>query len=98
MTLPINSCRNDSCGCSTREGKDTVAAYNLAPPSATDEKTVLRIEQMDCPTEEALIRDKLAAITGIHALAFNLLQCRPILSHARQRAPLLPIGRIHHAP
>ncbi len=34
---------------------------------------VYRIDNMDCPTEEALIRNKLSAMTGIEALGFNLM-------------------------
>ncbi|WP_419761273.1 heavy metal translocating P-type ATPase [Pseudomonas fulva] len=37
-------------------------------------QTRVRIEQMDCPTEERLITDKLARQPGIEALQFNLMQ------------------------
>ncbi|SFD93270.1 Cd2+/Zn2+-exporting ATPase [Pseudomonas straminea] len=37
-------------------------------------ETRVRIEQMDCPTEERLISDKLAHQPGIEALQFNLMQ------------------------
>lgn len=43
-----------------------------AVPLATE--TRVRIEQMDCPTEERLITDKLARQPGIEALQFNLMQ------------------------
>ncbi|OLU35357.1 copper-translocating P-type ATPase [Pseudomonas sp. PA27(2017)] len=43
-----------------------------ALPLATE--TRVRIEQMDCPTEERLISDKLARQPGIEALQFNLMQ------------------------
>ena len=33
-----------------------------------------RIENMDCPTEEALIRDRLGKVSGIAKLEFNLMQ------------------------
>lgn len=33
-----------------------------------------RIENMDCPTEEALIRDRLGKLPGVTALDFNLMQ------------------------
>jgi Cd2+/Zn2+-exporting ATPase len=35
---------------------------------------VYRIENMDCPTEEALIRSKLAGLAGVAGLEFNLMQ------------------------
>lgn len=34
----------------------------------------MRIMQMDCPTEEALIRKKLEPIDGVHSVQFNLMQ------------------------
>ncbi|MBD9397890.1 heavy metal translocating P-type ATPase [Pseudomonas sp. PDM11] len=37
-------------------------------------ETRVRIEQMDCPTEERLISDKLARQPGIEALQFNLMR------------------------
>jgi len=45
-------------------------------------KTLLRVEKMDCPTEERLIRDKLAGLPGIASLEFNLLQRTLTLHHA----------------
>ena len=42
------------------------------PAPAT--KTVYRVENMDCPTEEGLIRDKLSKIDGVQSLEFNLMQ------------------------
>ena len=33
----------------------------------------LRIEQMDCPTEQGLIEARLGKLAGVHALEFNLL-------------------------
>jgi Cd2+/Zn2+-exporting ATPase len=34
----------------------------------------MRIMQMDCPTEEALIRNKLQPMQGVHGVSFNLMQ------------------------
>ena len=42
----------------------------------------LRIEQMDCPTEEALIRNKLSTIPGIDAMEFNLIQRKLTVRHS----------------
>lgn len=42
----------------------------------------LRIEQMDCPTEEALIRNKLSTIPGIDAMEFNLVQRKLTVQHS----------------
>jgi Cd2+/Zn2+-exporting ATPase len=41
----------------------------------------LHIENMDCPTEEALIRNKLKGFPGVTGLEFNLLQRNLIISH-----------------
>lgn len=45
-------------------------------------QSVLRIAKMDCPTEERLIRDKLAGLPGIEAMEFNLVQRTLTLNHA----------------
>ncbi len=42
----------------------------------------LRIGQMDCPTEETLIRKKLNGLEGVHALDFNLMQRVLTVVHA----------------
>lgn len=42
--------------------------------TAESAQAVYRIENMDCPTEEALIRSKLAALPGVVGLDFNLMQ------------------------
>ena len=44
--------------------------------------SVLTIAKMDCPTEERLIRDKLADLPGIDAMEFNLVQRTLTLNHA----------------
>jgi Cd2+/Zn2+-exporting ATPase len=41
----------------------------------------LHIENMDCPTEEALIRNKLKGFPGVTGLEFNLLQRILTISH-----------------
>ena len=42
-------------------------------PAAKGMPVVYRIDNMDCPTEEALIRNKLSGIAGIETLGFNLM-------------------------
>lgn len=49
--------------------------------------SVLRIEKMDCPTEEGLIRGKLAGMAGIADMQFNLIQRTLILHHTPQALP-----------
>lgn len=53
----------------------------LQKPSAAA-RSVLHIAKMDCPTEEGLIRDKLAGVPGIGAMEFNLVQRTLTLNHA----------------
>ncbi|MCQ4346765.1 heavy metal translocating P-type ATPase [Pseudomonas stutzeri] len=45
-------------------------------------RTLLDIAGMDCPTEERLIRDRLAGMAGVAALDFDLLQRRLTVTHA----------------
>ena len=39
-----------------------------------DVQTPIRIMQMDCPTEEGLLRSKLGGLTGVAGMEFNLMQ------------------------
>ncbi|TRX73275.1 heavy metal translocating P-type ATPase [Pseudomonas mangiferae] len=41
----------------------------------------IRIAQMDCPTEERLIRTALAKVPGVNGLEFNLLQRTLLIQH-----------------
>lgn len=49
--------------------------------------TMLRIDGMDCPTEENLIRGKLNGFPGVTGLEFNLLERRLTLSHSPDALP-----------
>ncbi len=56
----------------------------MAPTEARErqvKKSVFHIGNMDCPTEEALIRKRLAAVPGIADLTFNLLDRRLTVGH-----------------
>ncbi|NVE23050.1 heavy metal translocating P-type ATPase [Burkholderia glumae] len=46
------------------------------------ERTAFRIMQMDCPTEETLIRKKLGGMAAVTALDFNLMQRMLTVVHA----------------
>jgi len=50
--------------------------------------TIFRIENMDCPTEEALIRSKLTSLSQVEHLDFNLVQRRLTVKHTGQVAPI----------
>ncbi|MFZ5456975.1 MAG: heavy metal translocating P-type ATPase [Pseudomonadota bacterium] len=73
----MNACASKTCGCTAQP--ETMAAP--APTIADGARTILAIAKMDCPTEEALIRSKLAGIEGIGALDFNLIQRTLTLTH-----------------
>lgn len=59
---------NTSCSCSTS------TPVTKASEIRSKNKAIYRIENMDCPTEEALIRKKLVSVNGIESLDFNLMQ------------------------
>jgi len=42
--------------------------------NGTELQTPIRIMQMDCPTEEALLRKKLGGMAGVAGMEFNLIQ------------------------
>lgn len=56
-------------------------APSLQPGISTGRQDILNIENMDCPTEEALIRNKLKGYPGVTGLEFNLLQRNLTISH-----------------
>lgn len=51
--------------------------------------TRLRIAQMDCPTEEALIRKKLGAMAEVRSLDFNLMQRVLTVVHLSDALPAI---------
>ncbi|MFZ6676330.1 heavy metal translocating P-type ATPase [Undibacterium sp. Tian12W] len=68
----------------------------IATPAGTS-TVVYSIENMDCPTEEGLIRNKLSPMPGIAQLDFNLMQRKLTVSHtledqAKIQAMLTSIG------
>lgn len=58
-----------------------LAVQALDEPLTGAVNTRIRIEQMDCPTEERLIRDALGRLPGVAGLQFNLLQRVLTVSH-----------------
>ena len=87
----MHSCQQDSCGCTdanqpiSREPLSVTAVAprdqepDLAAGNAT--QAVFTIENMDCPTEEALIRNKLMTLPGVAKLDFNLMQRTLTVTH-----------------
>ncbi len=71
----MSDCKATDCGCSTKATAPIIG-------SAMSSKTAsYRIDNMDCPSEEALIRDKLGKLEGVTGLSFNLLQRTLAVSH-----------------
>ncbi|MDH6149585.1 MULTISPECIES: heavy metal translocating P-type ATPase [Paraburkholderia] len=60
------------------------ASLRLPPSEAVghDLRTAIRILQMDCPTEEALIRKKLGRMPVVRSMDFNLIQRVLTVVHA----------------
>jgi Cd2+/Zn2+-exporting ATPase len=56
--------------------QEPASLAQLATPEAVGAyvRTAIRIMQMDCPTEEALIRKKLGRMPEVQSLEFNLMQ------------------------
>ena len=52
----------------------SVGVPHVAALAAGQARTAIRILQMDCPTEETLIRNVLGPMNGVHDLQFNLMQ------------------------
>src|SRR5450830_1146406 len=58
------------------------AVDNVRPAHLKDaEEAVFFIQKMDCPTEEKLIRERLATMDGIDAMQFNLIQRELTVQH-----------------
>ena len=67
--------------CSSNHSHSDLSPINLRPNIDAAKRVAYRIDNMDCPTEEALIRKKLTGLDGIVALDFNLMQRVLSVSH-----------------
>lgn len=67
-------------GCCSDRGVG-IRTPSPSPDSTGTRRSLLHIRQMDCPTEERLIRDKLERVPGIESLKFNLMQRTLELGH-----------------
>lgn len=63
------------CGCSS------VPLTLMESSPVGTESALYRIDNMDCPTEEALIRNKLEPLDGVTGLDFNLMQRTLTVGH-----------------
>ena len=51
------------------------------------QQTTLRIEKMDCPTEEALLRKRLSAMPEVESMSFDLVNRKLTVNHAPTALP-----------
>ncbi|KAA0695272.1 copper-translocating P-type ATPase [Halopseudomonas laoshanensis] len=80
--------QSDCCDTSEAVKRSSAAASTVGTSTgSTEGQTRIRIDQMDCPTEEKLIRDKLASISGVTELGFNLLQRVLTVRHSASALP-----------
>ena len=59
-------------GCCSSKAAPAVVSFGDADSSGAQLST-FRIEQMDCPTEQTLIQNKLGKLAGVQKLEFNLI-------------------------
>lgn len=75
------------CGHSHQPAAGQGAPASAQPLPRDAVSSVMRIMQMDCPTEEALIRSKLQALVSVYDVQFNLLQRVLTVQHAHDALP-----------
>lgn len=63
----------DACCASGTGASQGAVPDKKAPPPDGASRVRYRIDKMDCPTEERLIRNRLEAMTGVVRLDFNLI-------------------------
>lgn len=72
-----------SCGCSSTAAMPLLTPATMpSTQTPSGQQTLFRIQNMDCPTEEALIRSSLQKVSGIQALDFNLVQRTLRVTHS----------------
>lgn len=68
------------CAMDTKTGHPTAVNQDIAPPEGA-RCARYRIDKIDCPTEERLIRNRLEPMAGIVGLDFNLLDRELTVHH-----------------
>lgn len=89
--MPLATACNDKDKCCAgiiTSDDDIVPSTTLDIPAGSV-KTQLRIAQMDCPTEEALVRKKLGGISEVSSLDFNLMQRLLTIVHRAEALPVI---------
>ncbi|MGN8106754.1 heavy metal translocating P-type ATPase [Paraburkholderia sp. 22098] len=70
------------CGASAHAPAQLEAQLRPSEAIGDDVRTAIRIMQMDCPTEEALIRKKFSRMPDVRSMEFNLMQRVLTVVHA----------------
>lgn len=88
---PMSGCGSGSCCGNNPVSLTAMAPITASKPVADSRliETPIRIMQMDCPTEEALLQKKLGNMAGVAAMNFNLMQ--RVLTVTHEPAAIEPI-------
>jgi Cd2+/Zn2+-exporting ATPase len=70
--------------CCSHAAKPAPVVLGKAVALGASTQTPIRIMQMDCPTEEALLRKKLGGMAGVSGMEFNLMQRVLTVTHEPQ--------------
>ncbi|APW44804.1 heavy metal translocating P-type ATPase [Rhodoferax saidenbachensis] len=82
------------CGTSEAPVVQPVAQLGKQTTTGDGVRTPIRIMQMDCPTEEGLLRKKLGGMQGVTDMEFNLMQRVLTVTHApKEIEPILAAVR-----
>ncbi|MDO9165975.1 MAG: heavy metal translocating P-type ATPase [Rhodoferax sp.] len=71
---PVTTAATSGTACCGSDAGQPLAMPGKPLSSAQGVQTPIRIMQMDCPTEEALLRKKLGGMAGVAGMEFNLMQ------------------------
>lgn len=80
---------HDHAQCQTHTHAHDAARQDDPPIAQGEHTTAIRIMQMDCPTEEALLRNALGRLSQVRALRFDLMQ--RVLTVAHDPGEITPI-------
>jgi len=86
---PVQGCCQHGC-CSSDEALAPApkpTEFTAVPPGSIQSR--LRIAQMDCPTEETLIRKALGSMTEVQGLEFNLMARVLTVVHTQGQLPVI---------
>jgi Cd2+/Zn2+-exporting ATPase len=78
---PVASCETACC---SHDVKPAPVVLGKPVAIGASTQTPIRIMQMDCPTEEALLRKKLGSMAGVSGMEFNLMERVLKVTHTPQ--------------